>query len=138
MKSLQTLFILCVAMAVAGSACKKQTTAPPNDGTGTQRQVQFSLYTDKDLSADNNFITFKLSIQNSSSTTLWDSTLAPMRIKDIPNLANKLEFVKWVPNNDPSLLKVGFYYTIENVGNSWHLDSFNAGETLKKIEFNFQ
>jgi len=111
-------------------------TTPYNNET--TRKVQFTLFTDKDFSANNNTITFKVSIQNSASQTLWDSTFAPMQIKDIPKAVNKLVVEKAVPNNDPSLLKVGFYYTIDNVGSSWHIDLFNAGEIFKQVEYDFQ
>jgi len=43
-----------------------------------------------------------------------------------------------VPNNDNSLLKAGFRYSIENVGSSWHWDSSDAGETFTIVDFNFQ
>ena len=128
--------MLSLSVILIGTSCKKQTDVPGN--TGVLRKVQFSLYTDKDFSGNNGIITFKLSIQNSSSQVLWDSVLAPMQIKDIPGLAHKLVVEKQVPGNDNSLLKAGFFYTIENVGNSWHLDAFNAGETFKIVDFNFQ
>lgn len=102
------------------------------------RKVQFSLYTDKDFSNDNGLVTFKASIQNDKNQTLWDSTFAPMKLKDIPKAAQKIVVEKAVPGNVSSPLKVGFYYSIENIGNSWYVDRFEAGETLKKIDFNFQ
>ena len=136
MKVLLTILMLSLSVILIGTSCKKQTDVPGN--MGVLRKVQFSLYTDKDFSGNNGIITFKLSIQNSSSQVLWDSVLAPMQIKDIPGLAHKLVVEKQVPGNDNSLLKAGFFYTIENVGNSWHLDAFNAGETFKIVDFNFQ
>ncbi len=69
---------------------------------------------------------------------LWDTVLAAMKIKDIPGPANKWVFDQWVPGNDPSLLKTAFYYSIENVGNSWFIDSFKVGDTLKILDFNFK
>ncbi|MEO5593875.1 MAG: hypothetical protein ABIR15_23515 [Chitinophagaceae bacterium] len=136
MKVLLTILVLSLSVILIGTSCKKQSVTPGN--TGVLRKVQFSLYTDKDFSGNNGIITFKLSMQNSSGQVLWDSLLAPVQIKDIPGLAHKLVVEKQVPGNDNSLLKVGFFYTIENVGNSWHLDAFNAGETFKIVEFNFQ
>jgi hypothetical protein len=130
--------ILCVSIILTATSCKKQTTNPAPDSPGVSRKVQFLLYTNKDFSNNNSIIVFKASIQNSADQILWDSVLAPMRIKDIPALANKLVIEKTVPGNDASLLKVGFFYSIENVGNSWHFDSFNAGETFKVLDFNFQ
>lgn len=102
------------------------------------RKVQFVLYTDKDFSNNNQLITFKLSIEKLPNHVLWDSVLAPMKIKDIPGPTNKWVFEKLVPGNDPSLLKTGFYYSIENVGSSWFIDSFKVGETIKILDFNFQ
>ena len=101
------------------------------------RKIQFVLYTDQDISADNDLVTFRLSIQRLPNRVLWDSVLAPMRLKDIPALAQKLVLERAVPGNDPSLLKVGFIYSIENTGNSSHLEYIEAGQNFKRVEFNF-
>ena len=134
-------FSRCSALAffviLNGTFCKKQTTEQPPINT-VPRKVQFVLYTDKDFSDNNQLITFELSIQKSSNEVLWDSVLPTMKIKDIPGPANKWVIEKWVPGNDPSLLKTGFYYAIENVGNSWFIDSFKVGETFKSVVYNFQ
>jgi hypothetical protein len=122
---------------LSGTSCKKETTDSTTENP-VPRKVQFVLYTDKDFSNNDGIITFELSIQKLPNHVLWDSLLPPMKIKDIPGAANKLVIEKWVPGNDPSLLRTGFYYSIENVGNSWFLDSFKVGETFKSIEYNFQ
>lgn len=138
MKKKSVLSILIVSIIMIGTSCKKYTSGDMRVHPNVPRLVQFDLYTDKDFSHDNNIITFKISIQKATDEVLWDSVLAPMQIKDIPQLAQKLVVEKYVPGNDPSLLKVGFYYSIENVGNSWHLDSFEPGEIFKIVNFNFQ
>jgi hypothetical protein len=139
MKSVRTLILLVAFVVFFLTSCKKQVIesapAPGNEGV---RKVQFSLFTDKDFTNDTQMITFSLTIHNVSNTLQWDSVLAPMQLKDIPKLANKLVIVKPVPNNDQSLLHIGFYYAIQNVGNSWYLDSLNAGEKFKEVAFNFQ
>lgn len=137
MRFLSVVSVLCVS-AILGTSCKKQTIDREPDSPGVPRKVQFLLYTDKDFSSDNGNILFTVSIKNSANQVLWDSVLPQMKIKDIPNLEHKIMIEKSVPGNDASPLKVGFYYSIENVGNSWHLDSLNAGETLKVVDFNFQ
>jgi hypothetical protein len=101
------------------------------------RKIQFILYTDEDLSADNELVTFRLSIQRLPNLVLWDSVLAPMPLKDIPSLAHKLVIERAVPGNDPSLLRVGFIYSIENTGNSSHMEYIQAGENFKIVDFNF-
>ena len=130
-------YVLSFSIFLTGTSCKKQTTVQPPVNM-VPRKVQFILYTDKDFSDNNELITFELAIQKTSNQVLWDSVLPPMKIKDIPGPANKWIIEKWVPGNDPSLLKVGFYYAIENVGNSWFIDSFKVVDTFKSVEYNFQ
>jgi hypothetical protein len=137
MRFLSFCSVLCFSIFLTGTSCKKQTTEQPPVYT-VPRKVQFVLYTDKDFSDNNQLITFELFIQKMPNQVLWDSVLPPMKIKDIPGPANKWILEKWVPGNEPSLLKTGFYYSIENVGNSWFIDTFKVGETFKTIEFNFQ
>jgi hypothetical protein len=138
MKYLSIISILCGSITLIGTSCKKQITDEGLEKRINFRKVQFVLYTDKDFSTDNHTITFKVSIKKSTNQILWDSTLAPMKIKDIPNAAHKLIIEKAIPGNDPSLLKVGFYYSINDVGNSWYLNAFNVGETFKVVDFDFQ
>lgn len=147
MKILITLSLLFASAIAIFTSCKKEKSDqvdvnPAVSRNEVSRKVQFELYTDKDFSDDNAMITFKLSIQKLPNQfpdqILWDSVFSPMRIKDIPGQAQKIIVEKLVPNNDPSLLKVGFYYSIENIGRSWHLDSFATGEVFKTVDFNFQ
>jgi hypothetical protein len=60
-----------------------------------------------------------------------------MKVKDVPGLANKLVFEKTIFYNNTDLT-VGFKYTIEDVGYSWHLDLFKAGQLNKELNFSFQ
>jgi hypothetical protein len=128
------LTIFCACIVLFAESCKKNSTSNPT----VPRKIKFILYTSKDFSSDNDNIIFRLSIQKLSNQTLWDSVLPPMKIKDIPDLAHKLVVEQTVPNNYDSSVKAGFYYTIENVGYSWHFDISNAGEKYKEILFNFQ
>lgn len=134
MKKKPVLSILIVSIIMIGTSCKKYTSE-----YRIPRLVQFELYTDSELSDDNSTVTFKLSIiKKPNNEVLWDSVLAPIKLKDLPGLAEHLFVEKFVPGNDPSLLKVGFFYTIENIGNSSFMLPFEPGETLKKVSFNFQ
>ncbi len=135
MKRLPIFGILAILI---GTSCGKQANYQMPGNPATPRKVEFSLYSDKDFSGNNNNIVFKVFIQQSANLVLWDSTLAPMKIKDIPGMANKLVIQKLVPNNDGSLLKVGFSYAIENVGSSQYIEAFNANELFKSVVFNFQ
>jgi hypothetical protein len=138
MKLLTIMSILAVSTILVGTACKKQTIAREPESPAVLRKVQYGIYTDKDFSTSNNNIVFTLIIANSSNQNIWDSVLAPMKIKDIPDLAHKIVIEKSILANVNTLLKVGFYYSIENVGNSSHVDSFNGGEIFKTFDFNFQ
>jgi len=130
--------MVAVLIMLVGASCKKPAAQLLPFSPLTPRKVQFSLYTNKDFSHDNQRVVFRLSIQKANNQLLWDSVLAPMLVRDIPDAEHKLVVEKLVPGNDYSLLKVGFYYSIENVGNSWHLDSFAAGVPFKAVDFNFQ
>lgn len=138
MKKITVLSILFVSMLITMTSCKKYNSDYTPVGTKFPRRVQFVLYSDKDLSNDNNTITITLSIERSINDILWDSVLPPMRINDIPRQAEALTVEKYVPGNDQSLVKVGFHYTIENVGSSSHMVPFEPGETFKIVSFNFQ
>lgn len=131
--SLISTVILLLILLV--TSCKKEST-PAKDEVA--RKIQFQLYTDKDFSTDNHLISFRLLIQKEDNTVLWDSTLASMKIKEIPGVTNKLVIEKPVPGNDPSLLKLQFLYTIENVGISWYIDTSSAGQKFKLVDFNFR
>lgn len=131
LKSVTSLLIF--TLLLFGTSCFKDPVVAPD-----QTKVQFVLYTDQDFSHDSNQILFRLSIQKAPNQSLWDSILAPMAIKDIPDSLHKIIIEKWVTNNNNVFLKCGFYYSIENIGNSWYLDSIPPGVNFKKVEFNFR
>jgi hypothetical protein len=137
MKCLQAISILWV-LVIIGTSCEKQKTDHLAKGWVVHRTVSFLLYTDKDFSHDQGNISFNLFIENSSNGTLWDSALAPMKLRDIPGAANKILAQKSIPDSVQSLLKAGFRYSIEGVGSSWYFDSVNAGQASKIVEFDFK
>ena len=137
MKKNIALSVLFVWLVMIGASCKKYTSDYiPIDPT-VPRLVQFILFTNSELSNDNSTVTFTLAIKKPNGDVLWDSVMAPIKLKDIPSLNHPVFVEKNVPGNDPSLLKVGFLYTIDNVGNSSFTVPFEAGEILKKVGFNF-
>ena len=71
------------------------------------------------------------------TTSACQKDPSPMKIKDIPGPADKLIFEKVVPHY-PSPLKVGFEYSIENVGRSHFTDSFGVNEKYTVVDFNFK
>ena len=122
---------LVIPVILFFAACKKEQTTEYSPA----RTIKFLLYTTKDFSADTQVITFRLNIRNKGKT-LFDSALAPMKIKDIPTAANKLTYQKTV--NDASDLAVGFRYSINDVGNSWYTDTCSAGESFKVVDYDFR
>jgi hypothetical protein len=137
--------VLFMSAILLGTSCNKEITDTATDGAAAlekidqtvHRRIQFGLFTDKDFSKDKDTITFTLFIQNSRNKILWDSALAPMEIKDIPDSAHRIIIRKKVPGNNMSLLKVGFRYSIQNIGSSSYIDTSAAGETFKIVNFNF-
>jgi hypothetical protein len=131
MKIYSALSILAFATLFITS-CKKDDVP-----TTPKRTIKFILYTEEDFSTDNHNITFSLFIRTHSKT-LFDSSLSTIKVKDIPNFANRLIFEKTVPNDDGSDLAAGFNYAIENVGLSWYLDTCKAGQTFKEVSYSFK
>lgn len=121
-------------MAFVIASCTK----PPLPTTTTQRKVRFELYTDKDFSSDRDSIFFSVFIQTSGNKLLFDSLLAPMAVKDIPAFSNKIGIDKSLSGYNDSTLKMGFRYSIQDVGNSWFIDSSSAGQSFKLVSFNFR
>ena len=138
LKRLFAFFIFGVVSIFIETSCNKNSTNPNEGQAKTQRKIQFILYTTADFSDDESNISFSVSIQNSQNQVLWDSSLAPMKIKDIPDLAHKLLVEKTFADDGNEILKVGFNYSIENVGYSWFYDTCSVGETFKQVNFDFQ
>ena len=130
--------ILLICLVSITISCNKQTGVPHNYDTTMHKTILFSLYTDKDFSGENDVIAFTVFITNLRDQMVWDSALMPMKLKDIPDIANKIIVEKAITIHKDSVLKVGFKYVIDEVGYSRFYDTCNASETLKKINFNFQ
>jgi hypothetical protein len=128
------LFCGAALVVVAFAACRKDHPTPPNP----PRTIQYQLYTDQDFSTDLHTITFRLTIHGRNNV-LFDSALAPMLIKDVPNKAHQLVFQKLVPPGfDKDTLVVGFVYDIQDVGESWLLDTCAPGQRLKIVDYDFR
>jgi hypothetical protein len=134
---MKILFISSITLlSIALGSCKK--TYPTDGGDpGIDRKIRFQLYTDKDFSGETSTIKFSLFIRN-TRTTLFDSSFAPMQLKDIPDAANKIVVEKVVSGNGNADLAAGFHYEIENVGHSGYTDTSKAGNAFKVIDYSFQ
>jgi hypothetical protein len=126
--------VVTILLLVLTTSCNKSSASLP---VISPRKIQYELYTNSDFSDNNTNIRFSLFIRTKTKVLL-DSDLAPMKIKDIPDASNKIIIIKTVPNNDTSELSVGFLYSIEGIGNSWHLDTIRAGEIFKLVDYAFQ
>ena len=128
-----------LGLILAIGSCKKQN-AQAAGNTGNRnysRKVRYELYTKEDFSNNLETIQFTLHMETIRKS-IFDSLLAPMKIADIPDSDHRIIIEKSVPGNDTSTLRVGFLYTIENVGMSWQLESFPALDTFKVVSFPFQ
>ncbi|HEX4372986.1 MAG TPA: hypothetical protein VHZ50_06760 [Puia sp.] len=137
MKKFFTVLSIFTAVCFTVSCKKQGSQSPVAPSTHT---VRFVLYTNEDFSTDNDTVSFELVIRNNSgatsSRTIFDTTLATRRFRDIPGPSNKLVFEKTVPN-DGSVLDVGFIYT-SRFGIGSHFDTVATNEKLKVFEYPFQ
>jgi hypothetical protein len=115
-------------------SCKKD---QPNAKANPPRKVRYELYTNEDFSGDQKNILFSIFMKNGQKT-IFDSPLATMKIKDIPDSNHRIIIEKLAPDNNTATLVVGFDYQIENVGFSWFLDTFPANDTFKLLRYPFR
>ncbi|MEY4540477.1 MAG: hypothetical protein RLZZ306_2234 [Bacteroidota bacterium] len=127
---------LLTAITITMLCCKDEMNLPINT-PDSQRKIRFQLSTTRDYSKFNDTIIFTLFIRNLNNKILWDSTFKPITVAEIPEPKSKWIADKIVPNDDNSVLRVGFDYYIKNVGYSWYLDTCGLGNNLKVIDFNF-
>jgi hypothetical protein len=126
-----TIFLVFFALVLS---CKKD---QANAKTNPSRKVRYELFTKADFSGDQKNILFSIFMRNGLKT-IFDSPLATMKIKDIPDSNHKIVIEKLVPYNDISTLAIGFNYQIENVGNSWYLDTLSSVDTFKVLSYSFR
>jgi hypothetical protein len=127
-------FIIFFISFVLVVSCKKD---QPDVNRNSPRKVRYELYTNEDLSSDQKNIFFSIFVRNGVKT-IFDSPLAVMKIKDIPDSNHKIIIEKMVLDNSASTLVIGFNYTIENVGMSWYLDTFPAVDSFKLLSYPFR
>lgn len=137
MKKNITLFSTTIFCIVLATSCTKQPSSSSGNDPSAGRTIRFHLYTNRDFSNDHGIIHFSVIIRNGSAL-LFDSTLAVMQIKDIPDSAHKIIIDKKISGYDNADLSAGFLYEIENVGYSWFIDTSKAGNPLKVVDYAFQ
>jgi hypothetical protein len=145
MKIYSLLIVMAVMCVVVSCKKDKPTYDNPlqkiNEAAATAnyplRRVHFELYTKENFSTDLKNIQFDVFIRTDRKTLL-DSAITTMRVADIPDSLHRIIIDKYVPANDTSRLAVGFTYHIENVGYSWYLEDFPAGDTLKVLKYPFR
>ncbi len=133
------LFPVIIVFVLIAASCKKDHLPcdGKDPGPGVPRKVRYELYTNKDFSHNPQDIQFRLRMQDADGF-VYDSLLAPMKIADIPDSLHRIIVERLVPGNNPARLTVGFVYQIPNVGISWHLENFEARDTLKVVRFAFE
>ena len=130
-------FVTVVALLVViGQSCRKTYPSTGGETLASERKIRFQLYTDKDFSNENSVIKFSIFIRD-AHTTLFDSSLAPMQLQDIPDAAHKIIIDKMVLGTNNADLAAGFHYEIQNVGHSGYIDTSRAGNELKVVDYAF-
>jgi hypothetical protein len=127
--------VLCAGLSMLFTACKKSAEPSPS------RTIWYILYTKEDFASVKDTIRFRLRMQTTGTTgrVLLDSSIAPMKVSEIPDSLHRLVFTKNVPpGHEHDNLVVGFIYDIDNVGESWFLDSSTAGQRTKTVEYSFR
>jgi len=132
---LAVLGCFAIAFSLVLFSCKKHTQTP------SPRTIRYILYTKQDFSDDDDTIRFRVHMHSTGITgrNLLDSFIAPMRISQIPDSMHAIVIDKNVPAGyENQKLVVGWVYDIDNVGESWFLDSLVPGENHKTVVYDFR
>jgi hypothetical protein len=124
-----------IAFSLVLISCKKD--ARP----ASPRTIRYILYTKQDFSNDDDTIRFRVHMHSTGITgrNLLDSFIAPMTISAIPDSMHAIVIDKNVPSGyEQQKLVIGWVYDIDNVGESWHLDSLSPGENHKTVVYDFR
>jgi hypothetical protein len=136
LKAYQILASVSIFVMVS---CNKSETAPhvSSPGTNVTRKVRFELFTRENFAGNKENIQFTIHMGRAPGP-LFDSTLATMKIEDIPDSMHRIIIEKTVPGKDTATIEVGFLYAIENVGNSWYLEPLYGTESFKVVKYAFR
>jgi len=131
--------ILASISIFALASCNKSQTILPVNGPGANvtRKVRFELFTRENFAGNKENIQFTIHMGRAPGP-LFDSTLATMKIEEIPDSMHRIIIEKTVPGNDTATIEVGFLYAIENVGNSWYLEPLYGTESFKVVRYAFR
>jgi hypothetical protein len=131
--------ILASISIFALASCNKYQVIPHvnSPDTNVMRKVRFELFTNENFAGNKENIQFTIHM-GKAPRPLFDSTLATMKIEDIPDSLHRIIIEKMVPGNDTSTIEVGFLYAIENVGNSWYLEPLYGTESFKVVQYSFR
>ncbi|MEO5996904.1 MAG: hypothetical protein ABIN89_09225 [Chitinophagaceae bacterium] len=133
------LLLALAAVIITVESCKKDKESPCENTkcAPPARKVHFELYTNENFAGEKKNITFRIFMRNHTRTIL-DSSLATMKVEEIPDFNHRIIIEKFVPRNDTSTLVVGFIYYLENVGESWYLEDFPSGNNFKVLTYPFR
>lgn len=137
---LKALLNFAIITTLLLASCGKYQPVPYNSNPDTPsavRKVRFELFTNENFSGDKNIIQFTLHI-GTAPRPVFDSSLATMKIEDIPDSTHRIIIEKSIPANDTTTLEVGFLYSIENVGNSWYIEAFPGNQSFKVVRYSFK
>lgn len=132
---LLTSVITCIVLSLTVLSCKKDATQPKT------RTIRYILYTKQDFSTDKDTIRFRVHMHSTGVTgrNLLDSFIHPMTISAIPDSMHAIVIDKIVPSGyEQQKLVIGWVYDIDNVGESWFLDSLVPGENQKTVKYDFR
>jgi hypothetical protein len=130
--------VLIVIMSLVMSCNKDQTSPGGNNAINSPvRKVRYELFTKENFAGNTENIQFII-FMRIAQKTIFDSPLAVMKLKDIPDSGHRIIIEKLVPDNDTSTMAVGFEYQIENIGMSRYLDSFSSFDSFKLVQYPFR
>lgn len=135
MKDIKTYVFLILILGTTPFACGKKYAS--EHMRLVERKIVFQLWTDQDFSSDYSVINFSVFVRQGREV-LFDSSLASMMIKDIPDAGHKITVEKKILVDRDATILTGFNYEIPGIGVAWHTDTMQAGSNAKTLDYAFK
>ncbi|MEO5564362.1 MAG: hypothetical protein ABIR18_13030, partial [Chitinophagaceae bacterium] len=122
-------FVTAITVMIVFISCTKdhdEKTCEP-----VLRKVRYELYAADNFAGQKTNITFRIIMRNDRTHKIYiDSSLATMKVEEIPDFQHRIIIEKLVPGNDTATLTVGFINYLEGSSIAWRLEEFEKGDNF--------
>ena len=135
-----SIIVLIVITGFFTSCIKEHCDDKPD--TPVLRKVRYELWAADNFAGQKNNITFRILMRNDRTRKVYiDSSLATMKLDEMPDFDHRIIIEKFVPNNDTATLSVGIVNFLEGpptASSAWRFEDFEKGDNFIAMKWAFR